>query len=376
MLNTDAQIRLRPTWVEFNPEAIAHNVRRLKQIVGEHVALMAVVKADGYGHGASAVARAALSGGASYLAVANLEEALLLREAGIRAPLLILSYADPAALPLALEYDLTLTVYDRDLAAAYERAALRANKQLPVHVKIDTGMGRLGLLPDQARAFLADVSDLGSLRLEGVYTHFSVADEDPVYTAEQARLFRSIVEPVRAAGIHLPLVHAANSAATLASPALHFDLVRVGLAMYGLTPSQKVPLPADFQPALAWKTVISSLKTLPPDHPVGYGNSYVTGDSERIAVIPVGYADGLRRAPAHCGEILVRGKRAPIIGRVSMEKTMISVSHIPECQIGDEVVLLGAQQGERITAEDIAQRLGTINYEVVCSILPRVSRAP
>lgn len=376
MLNTDAQLRLRPTWVEFNPEAIAHNVRRLKQIVGEHVALMAVVKADGYGHGASAVARAALSNGASHLAVANLEEALLLREAGIRAPLLILSYADPAALPLALEYNLTLTVYDSGLAVAYERAAQRANRQLPVHVKIDTGMGRLGLLPDQARAFLADVSALGGLRLEGVYTHFSVADEDPLYTAEQARLFRSVVEPVRAAGIHLPYVHAANSAATLVSPALHFDLVRVGLAMYGLAPSQQVPLPADFQPALAWKTVIASLKTLPTGHPVGYGNTYITGDSEHIAVIPVGYADGLRRAPAHYGEVLVRGKSAPIIGRISMEKSMINVSHIPECQIGDEVVVLGAQQGERITAEDIAQRLGTINYEVVCSILPRVSRAP
>jgi alanine racemase len=365
---------LRPTWVEFDAEAVAHNVRRLKQIIGDRVALMAVVKADGYGHGAVAVARVALANGASHLAVANLEEALVLRAAAIRRPILVLSYTDPRAVLVALEHDLTITVYDAELAAQYAEAARKAGQRLRVHIKIDSGMGRLGLLPDAARALLSSLSAYPWLDVEGVYTHFSVADEDPDYTREQVRIFRSVIEPARSAGLHIPCVHAANSAGTLASADNYFDLVRVGLAMYGLSPSEHVPVPPDFRPALAWKTVIASLKTLPAGHAVGYGNTYITQTEERIAVIPVGYADGYRRAPAHYGEVLVRGRRAPIVGRVSMEKSMINVTHIPDVATGDEVVLMGRQGSESITANEMARRLGTINYEVVCSILPRVRR--
>lgn len=370
----DTALRLRPTWVEIDTEAIAYNTRRLKQIVSEHVALMAVVKADGYGHGAVRVARAALANGASQLAVANIEEAIILRDAGIQAPILILGYAEPAVVPLVLAHDLRLTVYDPTLAQDYLREARRVGGRLRVHVKFDTGMGRLGLLPSLARDFLRDFVTLPDWDVEGIYTHFSSADEDADYTAQQVRVFRSIVEPLRAAGLQMPLLHVANSAGTLASVVHHFDLVRVGLALYGLSPSPSVPAPSDFRPALTWKTVIASVKMLPAGHAVGYGNTYVTQGDERIAVIPVGYADGFRRAPAHYGEVLIRGQRAPIVGRVSMEKTMINASHIPDVQIGDEVVLLGAQGGERITAEDVAAQLGTINYEVVCNILPRVPR--
>jgi Alr-MurF fusion protein len=375
-LNThDTALRLRPTWVEIDTDAIAYNTRRLKEIVGERVALMAVVKADGYGHGAVRVAQAALANGASQLAVANIEEATLLRDAGIRAPILILGYAEPAAVSLAIVHDLRLTVYDATLAQDYLREARRVGGRLRVHIKLDTGMGRLGLLPPLARDFLRDYATLPDWDVEGIYTHFSSADEDEEYTTQQVRVFRSIVDPLREAGLHIPFLHTANSAGTLASADNHFDLVRVGLALYGLSPSPSVPAPLDFRPALTWKTVIASVKTLPAGHAVGYGNTYVTQSDERIAVIPVGYADGFRRAPAHYGEVLVRGQRASIVGRVSMEKTMINVSHIPDVQIGDEVVLLGAQGGERITAEEIAARIGTINYEVVCSILPRVPRA-
>ncbi|MDX2141586.1 MAG: alanine racemase [Chloroflexota bacterium] len=366
--------RLRPTWVDIDIDAIAHNARRLKQIVGERVALMAVVKADGYGHGAVAVARTALANGASHIAVANLEEATILREAGIRAPILVLSYVEPSAVGHAIAHNCTLTVYDAGLATAYDATARAVGKRLRVHVKLDTGMGRLGLLPDEGRALLQQLHTLSALDVEGVYTHFSVADEDPAYTAEQVRVFRSIINPLRAAGMTFRYVHVANSAGTLASPDNHFDLVRVGLALYGMSPSDSVPVPTDFRPALTWKSVIASVKTLPSGHVVGYGNTYVTQGEERIAVIPVGYADGLRRAPAHYGEVLVCGQRAPIVGRVSMEKTMINVSHIPAVQVGDEVVLLGVQGDARITAEAIARRLGTINYEVVCSMLPRVPR--
>ncbi|MCA9902342.1 MAG: alanine racemase [Anaerolineae bacterium] len=373
MMDSNTSYRLRPTWVEISPQAIAHNVRRLKQIIGTRVALMAVVKADGYGHGAITVARAALANGASYLAVANLEEAIILREAGIRAPILILSYTPIEAVSLAITHDLTLTVYDAALAEAYHQQAQQAQQPLRVHLKIDTGMGRLGLLPASLSTTFASFTHLD---FEGVYTHFSVADENAAFTAEQVQVFRRQVDALRARGMIFRYVHAANSAGTLTSPDNHFDLVRVGLALYGLSPSNVVPAPPDFIPAMTWKSLIASVKTLPAGHTIGYGNTYITQRESRIAVIPVGYADGLRRAPTHQGEVLVRGQRAPIVGRVSMEKTIIDVSHIADVNIGDEVVLLGAQDDERISAEEIGRKLGTINYEVVCSILPRVPRVP
>jgi alanine racemase len=247
------------------------------------------------------------------------------------------------------------------------------------------------MLPEAFTRFVEDAAALDHINIEGVYTHFSMADEDPAYTAEQVRTFRSVVGTRNGASAvsqrpnsertrhTLPLrnvryFHVANSAATLASADTHFDLVRVGLALYGLSPSDTVPAPPDFRPVLAWKTLVASVKTLPPGHAIGYGNTYITQGEERIAVLPVGYADGFRRAPAHYGEVLVRGQRAPIVGRVSMEKTMIRVDHIPGVAIGDEVVLLGRQGGDCIRAEEIARRLGTSNYEVVCSILPRVAR--
>ncbi|MCC6614031.1 MAG: alanine racemase [Anaerolineae bacterium] len=374
MIDPDISYRLRPTWVEVDLDAIAHNVRRLKQIVGPRVALMAVVKADGYGHGAVDVARTALAHGASHLAVANLEEALILRTAGIHAPILILSYAPPEAVPLALAHDLTLTVYDEALAADYQREAEKARQRLRVHLKIDTGMGRLGFLPGAGDRLAPLFEACSQLDFEGIYTHFPVADEDAAFTAEQVRTFGAVVDQLRADGKALKYAHAANSAGTLGAPDSHFDLVRVGLAMYGLSPSELVPAPPDFRPALTWKSVVASVKTLPPGHTVGYGNTYVTERETRIAVMPVGYADGLRRAPSHQREVLVGGMHAPIIGRVSMEKTMIDISAIPDVRIGDEVVLLGAQGDERISAEEIGRNLGTINYEVVCSILPRVPR--
>lgn len=369
---------LRPTWVEFDADAIAHNTSRLKQIVGERVELMAVVKADGYGHGAARVARTALANGASQLAVANVEEATILRDAGIRAPILVLGYVDPAAVAHCIAHDLTITLYDAGLAREMGRRALAAGGVLRTHVKIDTGMGRLGMLPEAFTRFVEDAAMVDHLDIEGVYTHFSMADEDPAYTAEQARIFRDTMSDLRTMNAlslrNVRYRHVANSAATLASADYHFNLVRVGLALYGLSPSDRVPVPPDFRPALTWKTVIASVKTLPPGHAVGYGNTYTTQGEECIAVIPVGYADGFRRAPTHYGEVLVRGQRTPIVGRVSMEKTMIRVDHIPEVAIGDEVVLLGPQGDDWIRAEEVARHLGTINYEVVCSILPRVMR--
>jgi alanine racemase len=236
-------------------------------------------------------------------------------------------------------------------------------------------MGRLGLLPDQVIPFVESIQQLPNLDLEGIFTHFSVADEDDLsYTRWQLRRFRRVLEHLKEMGVTFRIIHCANSAATLRLPESHFDMVRLGLAMYGLPPSAHVPLPAGSRPALTWKTSIAQVKTLPSGSYVSYGNTYQTEGEETIAVIPVGYADGFRRAPTRWQAVLVRGQRAPIVGRVCMDQTMINVDHIPGVRIGDEVVLIGKQGEDEITANEVANWLGTINYEVVSEILARVPR--
>jgi alanine racemase len=333
-----------------------------------------VVKANAYGHGAIPVARTALLNGAEYLAVASMYEALELRGAGIDAPILVMSYTPTQVIRQAVRQNITVTIYDADLALAYDRAAREAGGKLKVHVKVDTGMGRLGVLAADSIPFFRAVLSLAHLDIEGVYTHFSVADEDRTYTMDQVRAFQKVLSPLRAAGFPFKYVHAANSAGTLISKETHFNAVRTGLAMYGLSPSDMARVPGSFKPVMSWKTMIAQIKNLPADHPVGYGGTWRSPKAERIAVIPVGYSDGLRRAPQYWGHVLVKGQVAPIIGRVSMEKTTINVSHIPDVAIGDEVVLIGRQGELTISADDIARRLGTISYEVVCGIAPRAPR--
>ncbi|MBZ0275883.1 MAG: alanine racemase, partial [Anaerolineae bacterium] len=364
----------RPSWVEIDLDAVAGNVRAIKHLTGDAVALMAVVKSDAYGHGALAVSRTALLNGAEYLAVSNMSEALELREAEIQAPILILGYTPVYAVRQALRHNITLTLYDLEMARAYDRIARELGDRLRVHVKVDTGMGRFGVLADQAVSFFRYLSNLTHLDIEGIYTHFSMADEDVHYTAQQVQTFKDVLKPLRASGLNFAYIHAANSAGTLVSNNNHFNMVRVGLALYGLHPSDQVRLNPAFRPVMTWKTTVAQVKTLPPNYPVGYGATYRTRGEETIAILPIGYADGFRRAPNNWNEVLIHGQRAPVVGRVSMEKTAVNVSHIPNVTIGDEVVLLGSQGDMSITAEDIARRLGTINYEVVTTILPRVPR--
>lgn len=364
----------RPTWLEVDLEAIAHNVRRIVGHVGPGVRVLAVLKADAYGHGAARVARTALNNGASHLGVASINEGAALRRVDITAPILVLGYTPAWQARDLVLHDLSATVYNLDVARALSRAARELNRAVRVHVKVDTGMGRLGLLPEDVPAFVADLRALPGLVLEGIFTHMSTADSDLAYARWQLARFRQVVEALAGDGVHFPLVHAANSAAILALPESHLNMVRLGIAMYGLQPSAEVPLPPDLRPALSFKTQVAQVKALPPGSFVGYGKSYQTAGEERIAVLPVGYADGFRRAPRHWGEVLIRGRRAPIVGRVSMDQTTVDVSHIPGVRQGDEVVLIGEQGDERITAEDVAERLGTINYEVVSEILARVPR--
>jgi alanine racemase len=365
---------VRPTWIEVDQSAIAHNVQRIQEIIGPDVALMAVVKANAYGHGAVAAGATAYHNGAAYLGVASVYEAIDLRDAAISAPILVLGYTPPWAVRQAIRYDLTLTVYDLDLARLYDRIAREMNARLRIHVKVDSGMTRLGLLPDQVMPFFRSTRNLENLEIEGVFTHFSSSESDRAYTLSQLEVFQALLAPLRAAGFQFRYIHAANTAAALHIPETRLNMVRVGIGLYGLAPGPEAPLPDDFRPAMAWKTSIALVKTVPPGTFVGYGNTYRTRAHERIAVIPVGYADGFRRAPQHWGAVLVGGQRAPIVGRVSMDMTMINVTNIPGVRIGDEVVLVGKQKDERITADDVAQQLGTISYEVVSTILARVPR--
>jgi alanine racemase len=365
----------RPTWVEIDLEAIAYNVRRIKEAIGPEVKILAVLKADAYGHGATTVARTTINNGVSYCGVASVNEAVKLRDDGINAPILVMGYTPTWLAEQAILHDITLTLYDADIARALSRAATDLRRTACVHIKVDTGMGRLGLLPDQVVPFVEEIRDLPSLDLAGIFTHFSVADDaDLAYTRGQLVCFQEVLEQLERIGVVFRTVHCANSAAILRLPEAHFNTVRLGLAMYGLQPSPHVSLPAGFRPALTWKTTIAQVKTLPPGSYVSYGNTYRTEQEETIAVIPVGYADGFRRGPTRWQAVLVRGQRAPIVGRVCMDQTMISVSHIPNVRVGDEVVLIGHQGDDQITAEEVADWLGTVNYEVVSEILARVPR--
>jgi len=365
----------RPTWVEVDLEAVAYNVRQVKEIVGPDVQVQAVLKADAYGHGAITVARTALNNGASCCGVASVNEAVRMRQSGVDAPILVLGYTPAWLAKRALLHDVTLTLYDADVARAYSRAATELRRTARVHVKVDTGMGRLGLLPDQVVSFVQDIRDLPGFDLEGIFTHFSVADDETLeYTRWQLDRFLKTLGQLAGLGINFRIVHCANSAALLRLPEARFNMVRLGLALYGLQPSPHVQLPEGFRPALAWKTTIAQVKTLPPGSYVSYGNTYQTQGEETIAVIPVGYADGFRRAPTRWQSVLVRGRRAPTVGRVCMDQTMVDVSHIPNVRVGDEVVLIGRQGDDAITAEEVADWLGTINYEVVSEILARVPR--
>jgi alanine racemase len=366
----------RPTWLDVDLDAIAHNVRTLKALVGPDVALMAVLKADGYGHGAVKVARTAINNGADWCGVASLSEALALRNAGIEAPILILGFTPGWHAREALLRDVSLTVYDLDVARAYARAAQELKRTARVHVEVDTGMSRLGVLPAAAPSFIRAVAALNAICVEGIFTHFSSADSDEGYTQLQLARFRDVLSTIGDLPT-LRYVHAANSAGALAYPEARFNMVRIGLAMYGLNPFHPAPLrPAGLRlrPAMTWRTTIAQVKTLPAGTPVSYGGRFVCPRETTIAVIPVGYADGFRRAPCTFGEVLVRGQRAPIVGAVCMDQSTIDVSRIPNVRIGDEVVIIGQQGSEQISAEAVAARLGTISYEVISAILPRVPR--
>jgi alanine racemase len=364
------------TWIEVDTGALAGNLRALRRLAG--VRVMAVVKANAYGHGLTLVGRAIEQAGVDWIGVARMEEGLELRRAGVSSPVLVLGLTPPAQMAQAVGSGLALTVWS---AEQIEWAASASSVDAPtrLHLKIDTGMGRIGAPPAQAVELARAIAGRPSLSLEAVYTHFACADlPDPASTQDQARTFHAVLEAVRSAGVAPAMVHAANSAASLAHPATRHDMVRVGVALYGLHPSAAVRLPQGFHPALSWKSQLSMVKTVPAGRGLSYGHAYVTSRREKIATIPVGYGDGFRRTDGN--EVLVGGRRVPVVGRVCMDQILVRLDDDQPASPGDEVVLIGSQgsngsQGsQRITAEDLAERWGTINYEVVCGLSARVPR--
>ena len=356
-------------------DAIAHNIAALKKHVGDHVTVMAVVKANAYGHGAVPVARVALESGASKLAVARVEEGVVLREAGITAPILVMGYALPAEAVTAVEHDLTTTVNTMQVAHALAERATATGRVAKVHIKIDTGMGRFGLLPEETAAFVDQISRLGGLDLEGIYTHFADADSaDKTYTQQQFDRFTAVVQTLEAAGHVFRLKHASSSAATLDLPAMHFDAVRLGIAIYGLHPSAEVEPAVPLRPALSVRSHVGRVRTLPAGSTVGYGRTYTAQSPTQVALVPVGYGDGYPRNLSNRGHVLINGQRAPIVGRVSMDQIVVDVTGIAAVEQDDEVVIIGEQMGARITAEEVAAQAETINYEITTRLLPRLPR--
>ncbi|MDP3184448.1 MAG: alanine racemase [Anaerolineales bacterium] len=370
-MNSDEPKERCATWVEVDLSVIAENVRRIRARVG--VQVMAVVKANGYGHGAVPVARAALEGGATWLAVARSEEAFELRRAGLDCPILLLGLLPPARIGEAIGQRISLTVWDADQLPPLSAAAQRAGEAARLHLKVDTGMSRLGVQPPEVPALARRLAATPGLLFEGLFTHFARADEPQVETtADQERLFYKVLAALESEDLRPPLVHAANSAAALTRPSAYNDMVRLGIAMYGLHPSAQVPCPEGVRPALAWKAVLAQVKTLPAGRGVSYGHIYVTSRAERIGSVPLGYADGFRRVNGN--QVLVSGRRVPVVGHVCMDQFMLQLDSVPEAKAGDEVVIIGEQGEERIAAEEVAARWGTINYEVVCGIGARVPR--
>jgi alanine racemase len=361
------------TWVEVDLGAIQANTRRLRTLAGTR--LMAVVKGNAYGHGLEAVSRAAAEAGADWFGVARTAEGLALRQAGLSQPVLVLSYTPPEQAAQAIAGRLSLAVSDLPTAQAYAHLARGLGARARVHVKVDTGMGRMGILPDQAPAFLQVVRSLPGIDVEGLFTHFASADSPAALSPRrQLSTFEGLVGALTAQGRRPPLVHAANSAATLTLPAARFDLVRTGILMYGLSPSDEVPAPAGFRAALSWKAVVAQVKTVPAGHGIGYGGDYVTRTDERVALVPVGYADGFRRVPSETTFVLLRGRRQRVLGRVSMDQIIVSLDGEHDVAPGETVVLLGEQGEAAISADETARLWGTINYEVVTGILARVPR--
>lgn len=361
-------------WLEIDLDAISANVRTLKRLVGERTAIAAVVKAEAYGLGAPAIARAALAGGAGWLAVARIEEAIQLRQGGIDAPILLLASLAPGQAEAVVRWRVTPTIADVETVRALA-AAVPPGGRLAVHLKIDTGLTRFGAQPSELPAVLESLEQSANLALGGVYTHFAAADEaDMSFSRLQLRRFQDTLRLLEERGHRPEIRHACNSAGTLALPEAWLDLVRVGITLAGYYPSAETPRRVPLRPAVSFKARLARVYTVAPGTTIGYNRTFTADRRLRVGLVPAGYADGVPRSHSNRAEVLVRGRRAPVVGRVSMDQCVIDLTTVPEAKVGDEVVLFGSQEGGCLPLEEYAGWSSTIVHEALCRIGPRVPR--
>ena len=365
-------------WAEVDLDAIAHNLREIRRITNKKSEIMGVVKADAYGHGVMEVVRTILENGATCLAVSMLDEAIQLRKNNIDVPILILSYTDPIRAADIIKYNVTQAVFSHDLARALSEEAVRQRKNVKIHIKIDTGMTRVGFMPGYSTVKnVLEISKLPRIIVEGIFTHFASADEkDKSYTNMQFERFMGICSELNRIGVYIPIKHVANSAAIIEFPNMHLNLVRPGIIQYGMYPSDEVDKSKiDLKSAMTLKANVILVKEVENNTYISYGRTFKTSRVSKIATIPIGYADGYTRLMSNKGKVLINGEFAPVVGRICMDQCLVDVTDFKsEVKVGDEVVIFGKQGGNEITVEDIASIMGTINYEVVCIIGKRIPR--
>jgi alanine racemase len=355
--------------IEIDLAALRYNAAQVMYLVGQTAAILGVVKSDAYGHGMIPVARELVHCGVEHFGVSTCREAVTLRRAGIKAPVLLFLGVENDELTDVIQHYLTPVVYRSDTARAISAAAVEANVQIPVHLKIDTGMGRLGIPFGEAEKFFELIRTLDGIKVEGLLSHFASADQDDKsFTNRQLELFRTALSLGERLGLNFRYAHIANSAGIIDLPKSYFQLVRPGLMLYGASPSKKLHHSIPLKPVMTVKTRVLQLKKVPADSPIGYGCTYCTSRPSLIATLPIGYDDGYDRLLSNKGEALVRNRRAPVVGRISMSLTTIDVTHIPDVREDDEVVLLGRQGDEEITADEIAAKIDTISYEIFCNL--------
>lgn len=371
---------LKRTWAQVSMEDLEHNFNALKGLMKENCKICGVVKADGYGHGAVAVSALWQSLEADYLAVSNVEEAVQLRKAGIYIPILILGYTPIEQTELLLEHNITQTVNTLSYAIELNNRLLELDKSLKIHIKVDTGMSRLGMTAyggmESAYEEILGIDELPRLYPEGIFTHFAVSDEPEgeEYTRDQFERFTSLIHNLRKVGISFEIRHCCNSAAAIKYPDMHLDMCRVGISIYGLYPNPENRSGVELRPAMALRSTIVQIKDFPMNADVSYGRTYKTERDCRLAVIPIGYADGLYRSFSNNRDMLVRGKRAPVRGRVCMDMCIIDVTDIPEAAVGDIVTIFGSDGDAFLPMDELAAQAKTITYEIACSISKRVTR--
>ncbi len=370
--------KLNRAWAEIDLDAIAHNVREIRRITNKRAEIMGAVKADAYGHGVVETVRTMLDNGVTRLAVSMLDEAIQLRKLGIDVPILILSYTDPVRAEEIILNEVTQTVFSHDLAKALSNAAVKLGRNIKIHVKVDTGMTRVGFMPGySAVKNVLEISRLPNIIIEGLFSHFASADEaDRSYTKMQFEKFMSICSELSRVGVHIPVKHVCNSAGIMEYPEMHLDMVRPGIILYGIYPSDEVDRnKISLKPAMTLKANVILVKDVERDTCISYGRTFKTARESRIATIPIGYADGYTRLLSNKGQVLVNGEKVPVVGRICMDQCMIDVTDARHpVSVGDEAVLFGRQGGEEISVGEVASAIGTISYEVLCIIGKRIPR--